>query len=681
MSRHSIARNLIFLSMLLILSARGWSQSPARTRIAEISSAKFTEFAPTISADGKTLIFESNKNKSRVEGDHWELFESRLDEKGVWSEPYPLTAINEKCNFLAGPSLSYDGNTIYFTAFIEGLTTSEDIFYSTRLNDRNWSAPISIGAPINTDGYEGFPSVAANGNSLYFLRVNEANEFDKKNKENCFSIYVSHKQPDGSWGDPMPLPASINAGCERDPKIMADSHTLIFSSIRVGNKGKFDMYQSRLQQDGSWSDPQPLDFINSAENDLSPCIPAAGDVIYFCSTNDIYSTSIPKEYRQLINIHIQGIVRTADSKAPIATEIRVINTLTNEVMTTFKNNAANGHYSLILGSLNPYRVDFFHESYFIAHADFDFRSQESYKEIEHNVELIADYTLKLDIKDKDLGFGLNSFLSLKDNTGKLVYNDSVRRSDLPLALKLKATNQYTISVNAPLYAAKNNTLTFDASSFRAEMPYEITLEHDKIKFATAVTDVSTKQRLKTKVHYNNEDKDEVIIAEEGEAVYLRKGDRYQVVTSSDKGYLFSSASIVAGDGPAENGTYALDLTVAPVKVGANLTLNHITFPSNSADLKQSSFVELDQVIDLLTNNPGMSIEISAHTDDVGNDEYNNSLSEKRAQSVLEYLKKKKISSQRIVAKGYGETKPVAPNDSEINRELNRRVELAILKVD
>jgi outer membrane protein OmpA-like peptidoglycan-associated protein len=134
--------------------------------------------------------------------------------------------------------------------------------------------------------------------------------------------------------------------------------------------------------------------------------------------------------------------------------------------------------------------------------------------------------------------------------------------------------------------------------------------------------------------------------------------------------------VVAGDGPDN-----LDLTVAPVKVGANLTLNHITFPSNSADLKQSSFVELDQVIDLLTNNPGISIEISAHTDDVGNDEYNNSLSEKRAQSVLEYLRKKKIGPQRIVAKGYGETKPVAPNDSEVNRERNRRVELAILKVD
>lgn len=678
---NSIARNLAALSVLLMVSASVWSQSPARTRIAELSSTKFTEFAPTISADGKTMIFESNKNKKPGEDDHWELFESRLDDKGVWSEPYPLTAINEKCSFLAGPSLSYDGNTLYFTAYIEGVTTSEEIFYSTRLSDKTWSAPINIGAPINSNYYEGFPSISANGNSLYFLRVNAANSFDKKSKENCFSIYVSHKNPDGAWGTPMALPQSINSGCERDPKIMADNHTLIFSSIRAGGKGKFDMYQTQLQQDGSWSDPQPLEFINSADNDQSPCISASGDIMYFCSNNDIYSTSIPKANRQRINIHVQGTVRSAATKAPVGTEVRVINSLTNEVVNTFKNSAGTGFYSLILGSLNPYRVEFFHQSYFLAHADFDFRTNESYQEVKHDVELISDYTIKLDIKDKDLGFGLTSFVSVKDNTGKMIYSDSVRKADIPLNLKLKTNSQYTISVNAPFYGAKTNTLLFDASSFSAEMPYVVALEHGKVKVETGVTDVSTKQKIRTKIHYNNEDRDEVIIAEEGETVYLRKGDRYQIVTSSDKGYLFSSASIVAGEGATQNETYKLDMTVAPVKVGANLTLNHITFPSNSAELKQSSFVELDEVIDLLTTNPNITIEISAHTDDIGNEDYNNSLSAKRAQSVLEYLKKKNISQQRLVAKGYGETKPVVPNDSEVNRERNRRVELAILKVD
>lgn len=222
-----------------------------RKPVPVISSSKNTEFAPTISADGRLMIFQSDADKRKG----WQLFESHFQDT-VWTTPVPIRVINEKCQFLAGPSLSYDGNTLYYTAFIEGITETEDIFYSERTSDGNWSEPRSLGAPINTtDGYEGFPSISADGNSMYFMRVNEANEYDKKNRENCFTIFVSKLTPAGKWAEPVPVPAPINGGCERDPKIMADNHTLIFSSIRDGGKGKFDLFQSRLLPDQAWSTP------------------------------------------------------------------------------------------------------------------------------------------------------------------------------------------------------------------------------------------------------------------------------------------------------------------------------------------------------------------------------------------------------------------------------------------
>jgi outer membrane protein OmpA-like peptidoglycan-associated protein len=322
-------------------------------------------------------------------------------------------------------------------------------------------------------------------------------------------------------------------------------------------------------------------------------------------------------------------------------------------------------------------VEFINDSYLPSHTDFDFTGQESYKEVSLDIGMKSDYTLQLMVKDKDLGFTLNSFLSVTDNTGQVLYKDSVHAIDFPFALKLNTTKQYVLSISAPAYTATNQPVAFKASALGPEMPLMVSLEHDKVRFVTDVTDVSTRQKTRTKIHYSNEDTDEVIVAEAGETVYLRKGDRYQVVTSSDRGYLFSSAAIVAG----ETASSDLNLTITPLKEGAGLTLNHITFPSNSADLKQSSFIELDQVTDLLINNPDISIEISAHTDDVGDDDYNMTLSGKRAQAVLEYLTKKKIDSGRLVAKGYGETRPLASNDSESNRELNRRVELVILKVN
>ena len=113
---------------------------------------------------------------------------------------------------------------------------------------------------------------------------------------------------------------------------------------------------------------------------------------------------------------------------------------------------------------------------------------------------------------------------------------------------------------------------------------------------------------------------------------------------------------------------------------SSLTLTNITFETNSADLKRSSYAELDRVIELMLQNPTVFIEIAAHTDDVGNDKYNMKLSLKRAESVITYLNNKGIVNQRFVAKGYGKSKPLAPNTSEATRALNRRVELIILKI-
>ena len=79
-------------------------------------------------------------------------------------------------------------------------------------------------------------------------------------------------------------------------------------------------------------------------------------------------------------------------------------------------------------------------------------------------------------------------------------------------------------------------------------------------------------------------------------------------------------------------------------------------------------------------NPTITIEIAAHTDDVGNEEYNFKLSERRDKSVIVYLNKKGIANTRFAPKGYGKSKPLIPNDTEEGRALNRRVELIILKL-
>ncbi|MBC7903035.1 MAG: OmpA family protein [Gemmatimonadaceae bacterium] len=122
-----------------------------------------------------------------------------------------------------------------------------------------------------------------------------------------------------------------------------------------------------------------------------------------------------------------------------------------------------------------------------------------------------------------------------------------------------------------------------------------------------------------------------------------------------------------------------DLYLAPIEIGQVVRLNNVFFDFDKWDLRSESFVELDRVVVLLKENPAIEIEMSAHTDNRGSDEYNIKLSDNRAKSVREYILSKGIAASRIVSQGYGETKPVAPNDTDENRQLNRRVEFTILK--
>jgi outer membrane protein OmpA-like peptidoglycan-associated protein len=122
-----------------------------------------------------------------------------------------------------------------------------------------------------------------------------------------------------------------------------------------------------------------------------------------------------------------------------------------------------------------------------------------------------------------------------------------------------------------------------------------------------------------------------------------------------------------------------DLYLVPIEIGQIVRLNNVFFDFDKWDLRPESFVELDRVVKLLKDNPAIVIEMSAHTDSYGTDEYNFKLSDNRARSCMEYILSKGIAKDRITSKGYGETQPVATNDTDEGRQLNRRVEFKILK--
>jgi len=107
-------------------------------------------------------------------------------------------------------------------------------------------------------------------------------------------------------------------------------------------------------------------------------------------------------------------------------------------------------------------------------------------------------------------------------------------------------------------------------------------------------------------------------------------------------------------------------------------LEHVYFDFGKATLKPSSYKALDNLVELLKLKKTMVIEVAGHTDDIGSYESNMELSRRRAEAVRSYLISKGIEPERVIAKGYGSTQPVAPNDSDENRQKNRRVEIRII---
>ena len=143
-----------------------------------------------------------------------------------------------------------------------------------------------------------------------------------------------------------------------------------------------------------------------------------------------------------------------------------------------------------------------------------------------------------------------------------------------------------------------------------------------------------------------------------------------------KGYLFynENFSLVT----ITDSVFTKDIPLQPIETGATIVLNNIFFDSKLFVLKPTSIIELDKVVQLLTDNPKLKIQISGHTDNIGKAKDNVLLSNNRAKAVTNYLLQRGILATRVIAKGFGSTNPLADNKTELGKGMNRRTELSVV---
>ncbi len=161
------------------------------------------------------------------------------------------------------------------------------------------------------------------------------------------------------------------------------------------------------------------------------------------------------------------------------------------------------------------------------------------------------------------------------------------------------------------------------------------------------------------------------------ATVVKLKEEENIILKVDKKGTAFTSKFVAADDDNGNGVVAADLEVSPIEVGKEYRLNDIRFASNSAELNEHAKQIIDEFVLFLSDNPTVKVDIQGHTDDIGNDDDNLTLSKNRAKVVYEYIVATGISSSRLTHHGYGEQKPISSNNTDAGKANNRRTVFVI----
>lgn len=286
--------------------------SNSRIRIINLGpvvNSTANDYAPTISADGKTLFFVSNrpgsrlwKKKDKISSDFSEDFwattkKDRLDT--IFTSPYNIDTVkyndylNVNTEFNEGAaSISADKQSLFFTACErpDGLGSCD--IYTSNIEGDKWSRPVNLGRNINTGAWDVQPSISPDKKRLFFISTRKGPNSDgDPDLDNCDIWYSDFDDVTEEWGPAKNL-ETINTGKQEfSPFIAADNVTLFFASNGHKNSvGGLDFYYTRYDPTtDKWSSPVNLGRpINTAADEMFISLPASGDIVYFSSMrNDI----------------------------------------------------------------------------------------------------------------------------------------------------------------------------------------------------------------------------------------------------------------------------------------------------------------------------------------------------------------------------------------------------------
>ena len=482
--------------------------------------------------------------------------------------------------------------------------------------------PENLGDSLNTPFDDYWPVISADENRLIITVLVAEKQKDGRYfyQEDFYESFKSTKGWTKSVAMQPPVNSPQNEGAQ---SLSPDGKVLFFSACnRREGSGKCDIFVSVHTANG-WSKPiNPGSPLNTAAWEAHPSMSSDGKTLYFCSDRlgslgkrDIWKASVEITNRNEVIIH------NVENAGP------TINTIDDEV--------------------SPY-IHFDNQTLYFS-------------------------------SDGHMGLGKHDiFVSRKNNNGEwqkpenLGYPINTHRDEIGFTVNALGTRAY-FSSEVDMEGRTDKDI-FSIPLPVAMQPFPVTYLEGTIFNALDKTPLSAYFELidlqdgrVVSGAYSDEDSGKFLIC-------LPAGLDYALNVSKE-GYLFYSDRFTLTETNDFSVPFKKHIPLEPIRVGTTIELKNIYFEFDSYNLKKESFAEINKLYILLTENPGMTVEIGGHTDGKGSEEYNSILSLNRANAVRDQLLTLGVNARRVTVKGYGFTQPLLPDLPLDGR--NRRTEMKV----
>jgi outer membrane protein OmpA-like peptidoglycan-associated protein len=618
---------------------------------------KFNDGPVTFSKGGDTIYFSRNQI---VDGKFDELSSSRnklgiftaVHDNGNWIKIRDLRINNEWFNNTT-PCLSPDGKRLYFASDRPGGQGGSDLYYSERKGDF-WEDPVNLGPVINTKGNEAYPFINEAG-ELFF----SSDALPGLGGKDIFFTRIV----DGSWATPIGLDAPINS--KSDDFGIVTNRPMDFGYFSTNRGRSVDIYKFKTIS------PQVL--YSSIQKENQYCF-------RFDGLGSIDVDTVNMTYMWYFGDDSTGSGPVVDhcfsGPGEYPVRLDIVETKTGrlfftKLMYTLKlNDFEQPYISSDDEAIKGEKIEFDALKSFlpgkniISYAwDFGDGGKSSGEKVTHSYSEKGEYLVNLDLRYRSDSKGTVGRTGVSKKISVVAGNMdrfSLYENSGTVKGSLSApSNNENITI-VPLYSSEEE--------FKKDAVFVVELLSAKNKVDMASSEFKKVARKYTIRERVNPLDSVYSYTVEQQLSLMATYPAFKELTSL--GFEAAKVKLLILEDPAEKELHNL------IKINGAYA---DTYFDKSEMLTSNAYIMLDQIVRLMNKYPEIRLEVAVHTDNTTSAEYGKLLTQNRSRMLVNYLIDRGINSKRLVATGFGDTKPIAPNNLAKEKKLNRRIDFIIIK--